>query len=553
MSSLPELELSQLPGSSVGEGVERRHQEEEDLGSPAAAAAAPLVPAPDTADMSAPELSQLAGSSSGEGVERQEDSAAAAGGDAVPLASASDTADMSAPELSQLAGSSSGAGVERQEDSPAAAAVPAAPAPDTADTGEIELQEVEREMLEADLIFVPVLNNLFTRALIVPNPMAVRYVYGALFGLMTIVAWTVRDIELPGFDDHYVCDGSHDCIAANGVLRVSMGVAIFFLIMFASTVNTRKLYEFRNFWHSQWWILKATIFLIGYGFATYAPSSLLQFYGTIAHVGAWLFLVIQFLSMTSLIMWVNRWCRVESNRQRWAGMTYGLLPLRAAPVVLYIGSFLRLGFMYYSYAPYCKPTTSIYISVTASVVCLMFIISCVRKVSGGYLAPGMMMAYVVFMCWTTIRSEPHTETCNQKTKPTTDWQNIRSFVIAAVVIITSTYTVGKDYKCIQFSNRIIMLEDDVPYGYGFFHLVFASGAMYIGMLFVGWNAHRTMEKWTVDVGWASTRVRATSGLVVAICYILMLVSQELWNLMLAVTSNSSQARPAGASMVAPAA
>jgi hypothetical protein len=47
---------------------------------------------------------------------------------------------------------------------------------------------------------------------------------------------------------------------------------------------------------------------------------------------------------------------------------------------------------------------------------------------------------------------------------------------------------------LQFSNRIIMLEDDVPYGYGFFHLVFASGAMYIGMLFVGWNAHRTMEK-----------------------------------------------------------
>jgi hypothetical protein len=35
--------------------------------------------------------------------------------------------------------------------------------------------------------------------------------------------------------------------------------------------------------------------------------------------------------------------------------------------------------------------------------------------------------------------------------------------------------------------------------------------------------------------------------------VLMLVSQELWNLMLAVTSNSSQARPAGASMVAPAA
>jgi hypothetical protein len=45
---------------------------------------------------------------------------------------------------------------------------------------------------------------------------------------------------------------------------------------------------------------------------------------------------------------------------------------------------------------------------------------------------------------------------------------------------------------LQFSNRI-KLEDDIPYGYGFFHLVFASGAMYIGMVIVGWNAHRTME------------------------------------------------------------
>jgi hypothetical protein len=54
---------------------------------------------------------------------------------------------------------------------------------------------------------------------------------------------------------------------------------IFFLIMFVSTVNTRKRYEFCNFRHSQWWILKAAIIFIGYGFATYAPSSLLQFYG----------------------------------------------------------------------------------------------------------------------------------------------------------------------------------------------------------------------------------------------------------------------------------
>jgi hypothetical protein len=39
-------------------------------------------------------------------------------------------------------------------------------------------------------------------------------------------------------------------------------------------------------------------------------------------------------------------------------------------------------------------------------------------------------------------------------------------------------------------------EDDIPYGLGFFHLVFSMGAMYFAMIFVGWNANasHTMER-----------------------------------------------------------
>jgi hypothetical protein len=38
-------------------------------------------------------------------------------------------------------------------------------------------------------------------------------------------------------------------------------------------------------------------------------------------------------------------------------------------------------------------------------------------------------------------------------------------------------------------------EDDVPYGYGFFHFVFATGAMYFAMLLLGWNSHHSMRKY----------------------------------------------------------
>nr|CAB3488841.1 unnamed protein product [Digitaria exilis] len=42
-------------------------------------------------------------------------------------------------------------------------------------------------------------------------------------------------------------------------------------------------------------------------------------------------------------------------------------------------------------------------------------------------------------------------------------------------------------------RSIVVSEDDVPYGYGFFHFIFATGSMYFGMLFVGWDTHRPLE------------------------------------------------------------
>jgi len=51
----------------------------------------------------------------------------------------------------------------------------------------------------------------------------------------------------------------------------------------------------------------------------------------------------------------------------------------------------------------------------------------------------------------------------------------------------------KCLKHLQFRN-VVESEDSIPYGYGFFHFVFAMGSMYFGMLFVGWDTHHTMEK-----------------------------------------------------------
>jgi len=67
----------------------------------------------------------------------------------------------------------------------------------------------------------------------------------------------------------------------------------------------------------------------------------------------------------------------------------------------------------------------------------------------------------------------------------------------------------------------------VPYSYGLFHFVFAVGAMYLAMLFVGWNLHQTMHRWSIDVGWTSTWVKIVNEWLAAGLYIWTMIAPFL--------------------------
>lgn len=365
-----------------------------------------------------------------------------------------------------------------------------------------------------------------------PNPMMARYLYALIFLVTNLFAWTLRDYgnsALAELQRLKVCQGARYCLGAEGVLRVSLGCFLFFFVMFLSTVNTRKVHDCRNSWHSEWWPAKVVLWLGLTAVTFLAPSPLVQLYGKVAHFGAGAFLVIQLVSVTRFIMWLNDWCRSEITQKRCR------LQIQVVSIAAYVGSLLGIVLMYVWYAPSpaCRHNI-LFITVTLVLVQLMTFVSMSSKVKAGYLAPGLMGIYVVFLCWSAIRSEPHTEVCNRKAAVATsaDWVNIASFVIAVIVIVAATFSTGIDSKCLEFKSSSAAAaeeeEDDIPYGFGFFHLVFAMGAMYFAMIFVGWNAHQTMEKWTIDVGWASTWVRVGNEWLAAIVYIWMMIAPVIW-------------------------
>ncbi|KAK5802275.1 hypothetical protein PVK06_029860 [Gossypium arboreum] len=118
------------------------------------------------------------------------------------------------------------------------------------------------------------------------------------------------------------------------------------------------------------------------------------------------------------------------------------------------------------------------------------------------------------------------ESCNRKAEASnkTDWLKIISFVVALLAMVIATFSTGIDSQCFQFSKKEARAEDTVPYGYGFFHFVFATGAMYFAMLVIGWNTHHTIKRWTIDVGWTSTWVRIVNEWL-AVCVYLTTVTE----------------------------
>ncbi|XP_054786562.1 uncharacterized protein LOC129292899 isoform X1 [Prosopis cineraria] len=363
------------------------------------------------------------------------------------------------------------------------------------------------------------------------NPWMARYAYGLIFLVANLLAWAARDYArgaLTEMERFQGCDGGKGCLGADGVLRVSFGCFIFFITMFFSTAGTSKLNEPRDSWHSGWWTVKLILWVAMTVFPFLLPSAFIQLYGEIAHFGAGVFLLIQLVSIISFITWLNDCCVSEKYADRC--QIHVILFATTAYVICLVGIIL----MYIWYAPQPSCLLNIFfITWTLVLLQLMTNVSLHPKVNAGILTPGLMGLYVVFLCWCAVRSEPAGENCIRKsdTEAKTDWLSIISFIVAILAIVIATFSTGIDSKCFQFrKDDTPPAEDDVPYGYGFFHFVFATGAMYFAMLLIGWNtnSHHVMRKWTIDVGWTSTWVRIVNEWLAVSVYLWIVVAPVVW-------------------------
>lgn len=382
-----------------------------------------------------------------------------------------------------------------------------------------------------------------------PNPLAARYVYAFIFLLTNLLAWIIRDYGhrvLAGLKHLKDCQGGHDCLGTEGVLRVSLGCFIFYFTMFLTTVGSTKVHESRDSWHSGWWPLKSFMWVTLMVGPLFLPSAFIQFYGEIARFGAGIFLIIQLISVINFITWWNNYWLSEKNAEERRTLAITM------STTAYVASLIGIILLYIWYAP--RPSCALnifFITWTLTLIPLITGISFHSKVNASLMTSGLMGLYLVFLCWSALRSEPAAEKCNTRSQATgrgPDWITIISFMIAMLAIVIATFSTGVDSKSFQFQqDEVEEVEegDDVPYSYGFFHFIFSMGAMYFGMLFIGWNLHQTMQRWSLDVGWISTWVKIVNEWLAAGLFIWTLVAPVVWKKITnsVSTSNSTSNTP----------
>ncbi|CAI0436680.1 unnamed protein product [Linum tenue] len=288
-----------------------------------------------------------------------------------------------------------------------------------------------------------------------------RYVYCIIFLITNLKAWFFRDYGqkvLSQFNYVKACgvDGE-DCCHTLGVLRVSLGCFIFFIVMLFTTVKTRKLYQARSGWHSGWWWSKLVILIVSMTAPFFLPSNHIQVYAEVFVLGCRVFLVLQLVSVIEFISWWNNYWMPDEGKNQ--SCSFGLF----MSTIFYIASACGILAMYFLYGHRLECALNIFfITWTAVLLTILMSISLHSKVNRGLLSSGIMASYLVFLCWSAIRRlDPNSCKSNALScRVTNHFMGCQSFLIAIGAIVMATFSTGIDSKAFQFRKEKIEEEDD---------------------------------------------------------------------------------------------
>ncbi|PNH11311.1 putative serine incorporator [Tetrabaena socialis] len=264
--------------------------------------------------------------------------------------------------------------------------------------------------------------------------------------------------------------------------------------------------------------------LIGF---MWLPESALYGYAQFARYASGIFLVLQLVLLVNFVYEINEWLVERDTRWAWVLLVGGA-------AFCFGGGLALTGISFHYYAPAASCSLNVFFATWNLILGLvlaavLFIPG--RQPTAGLLTSGAVWLYCSYLLYSALASEPVTRCVRGGGLSSGGWVGVVAFFIALAAVIYSTLDAGvssKDMfgggsgdKAGSGMGLGVGGSDDsieLPYRPDFYHLVFATAACYLAMLFTNWAVSRSTVAFEIDRGWASTWVKIVSSWACAALY-----------------------------------
>ncbi|GFR19307.1 serine incorporator 5 [Trichonephila clavata] len=368
------------------------------------------------------------------------------------------------------------------------------------------------------------------------------------------------------------------------VYRVSFGMAAFFFVMAFFTIGISTSESCRSGLHNGMWCFKFFILCLLCAGIFLIPSEYVNHFGRIwmyiSMCGAAVFIIIQLMLIVDFAhAWTDNWLQKVSN----GGSRCWFVAMVFCAMIIYTAVVIGIVMIAQNYtrAEGCS-INKIFISVNGGLCLLCSFISImpfVEKNTGdsraGLLQSSVISAYVVYLTWSALSSEPtragtgvgtqlerslpeNEEFCGPSDVSFLSNKDIICYggvVITFLMVISSTLRTSHfSYKlgirapdptdcctcCDKTSRRassqveeeggqkVIRNEiEGVMYSYAFFHVMFFLASLYIMMQLTHWFRPEQANLITFERNWASVWIKIASSWACIAIYLLTLFTPEL--------------------------
>jgi len=359
--------------------------------------------------------------------------------------------------------------------------------------------------------------------------MQARIGYGVIFVLFVVLAWFLRDYGEQILGKITIWNEQcpdEKCFGKQGVLRISLSLFIFFFGMSLAMIGHKNHDEnnFRTRLQDGFWPVKVLVLVILIILAYLIPNKALVWYGYAAMIGAIFFIFVQILLLVDFAYdWNDKWVAKERYKS-----------VLASSIVIYIASAVGIILMFVWFGNSSSCGLNIFLIIFCA---LLSIIATALSLSneierGSLLTSAVVSGFCTYLIFSSLLISP--AQCNPfpPVSNTRTWLLVVGIIIAIGSLCRNTISSASQRGVFRMSHNesedsSLLGHEGECYNFSYFHLVFACGAMYMAMLFTGWNLSSTTIVGQFDIGPMSMWMKIVSSWIAALMYIWSMVGPKL--------------------------